>query len=385
VWSVSLSPDGTTVAVGAYLHNSGRGQTSIYRWDSTSWVQIGLKINGTNIGDGLGYSVSLSDDGNTIAIGAPFTSSDSGSTHVYRWNGTSWEAKGLEIIGEGSDDTSGHSVSLSSDGNAVAIGSPAINSCSDCGNTGRTRVYTWDGTIWSKKGIDINGATVSERSGFSVSLSFDGNTVAIGAPFNGDSAPAKGKTVVHSWDGSSWVEKGSDIKGEADGDSFGHSVSLSYDGNTVAIGAPQNIGNGSIAEPAGHIRVYRWNSLSWEQLGLGIDGATAGDNFGVSVSLSTEGNTVAIGAPQDGSIVGSGYTNVYEWNGASWVLKNAEIDGEAIGDKFGISVSLSSDGNIVAVGASDGGSTSGGRVQIFKNVFLPLPDLPPSFFFPPLD
>ena len=125
--------------------------------------------------------------------------------------------------------------------------------------------------------------------------------------------------------------------------------------------------------------------MSWEQLGLGIDGATAGDNFGVSVSLSTEGNTVAIGAPQDGSIVGSGYTNVYEWNGASWVLKNAEIDGEAIGDKFGISVSLSSDGNIVAVGASDGGSTSGGRVQIFKNVFLPLPDLPPSFFFPPLD
>ena len=89
--------------------------------------------------------------------------------------------------------------------------------------------------------------------------------------------------------------RGADIDGEAADDYSGHSVSLSSDGTTVAIGANQNDGNGSTS---GHVRIYAWNSATsaWEQQGADIDGEAAEDYSGYSVSLSSDGTTVAIGA-----------------------------------------------------------------------------------------
>ncbi len=89
--------------------------------------------------------------------------------------------------------------------------------------------------------------------------------------------------------------RGADIDGEAADDLSGQSVSLSSDGTTVAIGANQNDGNGSTS---GQVRIYAWNSATsaWEQQGADIDGEAAGDYSGQSVSLSSDGTTVAIGA-----------------------------------------------------------------------------------------
>ena len=75
--------------------------------------------------------------------------------------------------------------------------------------------------------------------------------------------------------------------------SFGTSVSLSSDGTRVAIGAPDNDGGGS---NSGHVRIYDWNGTAWAQAGSDIDGEAAGDLFGTSVSLSSDGTRVAIGA-----------------------------------------------------------------------------------------
>jgi hypothetical protein len=119
---------------------------------------------------------------------------------------------------------------------------------------------------------------------------------------------------VYDWNGSSWAKRGSDIDGEAPHDYSGYSVSLSSDGNTVAIGAPYNDGAGS---NAGQLRVYDWNavSVSWAKRGLDIDGEAAGDLSGYSVSLSSDGNTVAIGAPNNdnGSGSNAGHVRVYTW------------------------------------------------------------------------
>ena len=90
-----------------------------------------------------------------------------------------------------------------------------------------------------------------------------------------------------------WVQLGSDIDGEAHDDFFGHSVSLSSDGTIVAIGAYGNDGNGN---SSGHVRVYEWDVSAWVQRGSDIDGEAAGDRGGWSVSLSSDGNIVAIGA-----------------------------------------------------------------------------------------
>jgi hypothetical protein len=90
-----------------------------------------------------------------------------------------------------------------------------------------------------------------------VSLSSDGKTVAIGAIYNDD--PSSGHVRVYEYDLSSlsWKQPGDDIDGEAAYDSSGTAVSLSADGMTVAIGAPYNDDNG---DDSGHVRVYAYHS-----------------------------------------------------------------------------------------------------------------------------
>ena len=105
---------------------------------------------------------------------------------------------------------------------------------------------------------------------------------------------------------------GSDIDGEAADDNFGLAVSLSSDGLTVAIGAPYNDGNGSIS---GHVRVYKFESVNsvWLQMGSDIDGEASCDYSGRAVSLSSDGLTVAIGAyGNDGNGSSSGHVRVFK-------------------------------------------------------------------------
>ena len=105
---------------------------------------------------------------------------------------------------------------------------------------------------------------------------------------------------------------------------------MSSDGTIVAIGAPYNDGNGS---NSGHVRVYEYSGSSWSQLGADINGEAAGDYSGYSVSLSSDGTIVAIGAyGNDGNGSNSGHVRVYStWNG-SWTQLGADINGEAAYD-----------------------------------------------------
>jgi hypothetical protein len=122
---------------------------------------------------------------------------------------------------------------------------------------GQVRVYQWNSgsESWEQKGQDIDGEAKNDFSGYSVSISADGNTIAIGAYLNDRNGSNSGQTRVFQWNGSSnsWEQKGQDIDGEANGDWSGWSVSFSSDGNTVAIGATYNNGN---VFYNGHVRVY---------------------------------------------------------------------------------------------------------------------------------
>ena len=112
--SVSLSADGTIVAIGA-PSNDGNGNVSghvrVYKWNGTIWTQLGQDINGEAANDYSGTSVSLSADGTIVAIGAYGNSSNSGHVRVYKWNGTIWTQLGQDIDGEAANDFSGRSVS----------------------------------------------------------------------------------------------------------------------------------------------------------------------------------------------------------------------------------------------------------------------------------
>ena len=336
------------------------------------WVQVGQDIDGEAADNRSGRSVSLSSDGSRVAIGAPYNDGngiDAGHVRIYDWNGSSWVQLGQDIDGEAAVDYSGWSVSLSSDGSRVAIG--AYDNDGNAGsNSGHVRIYDWNGSsgVWVQLGQDIDGEALENFSGWSVSLSSDGSRVAIGAPYNDGNGSQSGHVRIYDWNGSSWVQLGAyDIDGEAADDRSGYSVSLSSDGSRVAIGARYNDGNGSLA---GHVRIYDWNGSAWLQLGQDIDGEAAYDWNGSSVSLSSDGSRVAIGAANNGANgSGSGHVRIYDWNGSSgvWVQLGQDIDGEAAYDYSGSSVSLSSDGSRVAIGASenDGNGNYSGHVRIY--------------------
>ena len=363
--SVSLSADGNTLAVGAVGKDSFSGYVRIYRWDGASWNQLGSDIDGEASLNYSGDSVSLSADGNTLAIGAPGNNDNgtaSGHVRIYGWDGISWNQLGNDIDGEDSINQSGYSVSLSADGKTLAVGAPFNN-----GNgsySGHVRIYEWEGASWNQLGSDIDGEASGDMSGGSVSLSADGNTLAIGGIYNNGNGSYSDYVRIYGWDKTSWNQLGSNIDGEASGGMSGGSVSLSADGNTLAIGTTYNNGN-----KYGHVRIYEWNGTSWDQLGSDISGESAGDLSGKSVSLSADGNTLAIGAHyNDDNGISSGHVRIFGWDETSWNQLGSDIDGEASNDYSGESVSLSADGKTVAIGAryNSGNGSNSGHVRVYN-------------------
>ncbi len=315
-WAVSLSADGSRVATGAHQNDdngSNSGHVRIYGYDGSSWTQLGLDIGGEAADDRFGGTVALSGDGTRVAIGAENNDGNgenSGHVRIYEYNGTVWTQLGLDIDGEAAGDKVGDdtSVSLSSDGNRMAIGSRLNNGIG--AYAGHVRIFEFNGTSWVQLGSDIDGKTAGDQSGTSVSLSSDGNRVAIGAPLNASNGSASGHVRIYEFNGTSWTQLGGDINGEASDDQSGFSVSLSSDGNLIAIGAQFNDGNGS---NAGHVRIYGYDGTNWTQLGGDINGESVDDDSGRRVSLSADGKRVAISArDNDGNGSNAGHVRVYE-------------------------------------------------------------------------
>ena len=412
------------------------------------WTQRGADING-EADDFTGRSVSLSADGTIVAIGAKWNSGNSsyaGNVRVYQYDATKttaqtdqslpnfgpagWNRLGADIDGENVYDYSGESVSLSADGTILAIGAP--NNNGNGSYAGHVRVYQYDATKttaqtdqslpnfgpagWNRLGADIDGENVYDNSGLSVSLSADGTIVAIGAVYNNGNDSDLGHVRVYQYDATKttaqtdqslpnfgpvgWNRLGDDIDGEALEYYSGWSVSLSADGTRLAIGAPSYQDNESYA---GHVRVYQYDAtkttaqmdqslsnfgpVGWNRLGADIDGEAVTDRSGYSVSLSTDvsGNSiVAIGAPNNNNTYDSGHVRVYRYDATKttaqlnqslpnfgpvgWNRLGADIDGEAANHYSGESVSLSADGTILAIGApyNNGNGYYAGRVRVYQ-------------------
>ncbi|MBK8404975.1 MAG: hypothetical protein IPL25_13100 [Saprospiraceae bacterium] len=367
-YSISLSADGQRVVIGAYL-NDGNGNSSgharVYKEIGGDWIQLGSDINGKSSGDWSGFSVSISSDGSRIAIGSNFNSDNgyaAGQVRIFEEISGTWIQVGSDILGEFSGDQFGYSLSLSADGNKLAIGAPANPNGIGAGHV---RVFKEVAGSWIQIGSDIDGESPNDESGFVVSLSADGLRVAIGAHFNDGSAFDAGHVRVYQDIAGIWTQVGLDIDGVVSMDQFGHSVSLSNDGKRIAIGA---IGADINGNNSGQVRIFEDNSGSWTQIGLDIDGEMAGDSSGYSVSLSSNGKRVSIGAVNnDGFAPSAGHVRIYNEIGGQWVQSNTDIDGLSSGDWSGNSVSLSADGSKLAVGArfNDGNGSNSGHTRIF--------------------
>ena len=370
-WSVSLSSDGSIVAIGAVGNDGNGGQSGhvrVFEDILGVWIQKGNDIDGEAAGDWSGYSVSLSSDGSIVAIGARNNSnangSQSGHVRVYEYLSGDWTQIGGDIDGEATDDHSGFSLSISSDGSIVAIG--AIDNDENIAYSGHVRVYEYLSGDWTQIGDDIDGEAYGDSSGTDLSLSADGSIVAIGAMNNDGNGAQSGHVRVYENISGVWTKIGDDIDGEAVEDRSGHGLSLSSDGSIVAVGAIWNDGNGS---DSGHVRVYENLLGVWTQIGSDIDGEAAADHLGAngSISLSADGSIIAVGASgNDENGLNSGHVRVYKNTAGDWTQVGIDIDGEAAGD-FSGKISLSADGSKVAIGANanDSNGPTSGHVRVF--------------------
>ena len=149
-------------------------------------------------------------------------------------------------------------------------------------------MYRYNGTAYSKIGLDINGENNDDHFGSSVSLSRDGNTIAIGGPSHaGKPGTDSGHVRVLRYDGTKWNPFGNEIDGESSGDESGTSVSLSRNGRVLAIGAP-NAG-GAKASMSGHVRVYEYDSSDSD------DGLSTGAIVGIVVGSVVGAMAIVVG------------------------------------------------------------------------------------------
>ena len=162
-----------------------------------------------------------------------------------------------------------------------------------------------------------DGGGDGDQFGFSIALSGDGQTLAVGAitedsvaqQFNGnqadDSAGSAGAVYVFSRTGNTWAQqayfKASDTEA---GDFFGFSVALSFDGDTLAAAAFNEDGAGRTINPphddgasnSGALYVFTRQNGGWSQQAY-INGSRSetSDGFGFATAVSEDGNTIAGG------------------------------------------------------------------------------------------
>ena len=317
-YSISLNEDGDIIAIGAQL-NDGNGNKSghvrVFEYSNGDWNQLGIDINGEALEDESGFSVSLSDSGERVAIGAyrnDGSFATAGHARIYEYSGGTWTQLGADIDGEAQNDQSGYSVSLSGDGNRVAIGAHRNDAIGN--DSGHVRIYEYSGSAWSQLGTDIDGESAGDQSGISVSLNEAGDIVAIGAHFNEGSEGLyrSGHVKVYQYSEGSWTQLGSDIDSNVYQARFGRSVSLSADGRTLAVGGPLNDGNNPKEAQA---KIFKFLDNDWYRIGQTIFSTQKGDLEGTSVSLSSDGNVVALGAPNfdSDSTTDSGLVRVFEY------------------------------------------------------------------------
>jgi FG-GAP repeat len=437
-FSVALSADGSTLAVGSVGDDSaatgvggdqadgsapGAGAVYVFRRRGTTWLQQAyLKASNTGAGDNFGYSVALSADGSTLAVGAPGEDSaatgtggdqandsapDSGAVYVFTRRGMKWRQTAYVKASNtgGSDspgfgDSFGASVALSADGSTLAVGAPHEDSAAtgvggdqaddSALEAGAVYVLAQSGTGWSQEAyVKASNTEASDAFGYSVALSADGSTLAVSGELEssaatgvgGDqadnSAPYSGAVYVFARSGTAWCQEAYVKASNTDSaDAFGYRLALSGDGATLAVGAiNENSGatgidgdQGNTLDRPGAVYVFARGSAMWSQQAY-VKASNSGESdvFGASVALSGDGSRLAVGAPNehsaatgiggdqaDNSAYGAGAVYVFARSGTTWsqeLYVKASNTGEI--DYFGASVALSADGSTLAVGAPE--------------------------------
>ena len=425
-FAVAISADGNTMAVGARFESSASlgingnqadnsmpsaGAVYVFMRSGNTWIQEAyIKADFPSAGAMFGHSVSLSDDGNYLAVGAPLGTitivpmETPGVVYVFHRSGSTWSQQFFDapLL----DAQNGFSLDISGDGSTLAVGVPKNDVQSPfppflpVTDAGSASIYVRSGSTWSPEfQVTAPLLDIGDQFGFAVSISQDGNTLAVGAPFedtdqdevvnggtiiNNTSASASGSVYIYERSGGVWSYT-SMIKPTLNdqNDLFGVSLSLSGDGSSLAVGSAGEQSsskgiNGNSADNSfsnsGAVYIFTNSNSNWAQTTyIKAPNNNSGDQFS-RVSISDDGNTLAVGAifessnasgingdQIDNSLSSAGAVYLYQKVGNSWLPHHyVKASNPDSGDFFGNASALSGDGSILAVAGSEEDSNATG-------------------------
>ncbi len=469
---VALSGDGNTLAVGAPYESSGAkgingdqndnsiyasGAVYIFVLKNGGWSQQAY-IKASNPGQSyrFGYMVSLSQDGNTLAASAVFEASaakgingdqndksipQAGAVYVFTRTGATWAQQAYvkaSNTGERASGTQpskgdqfGFSVGLSADGTTLAVGAISEDSGAkgingdqndnSLASSGAVYIFTRTGNTWSQQAyVKPSNPGANNLFGYSVGMSADGNTLAASAYDEGSATReingsmdrnrrGSGAIYVFTRTGTAWAQtaflKASNAEAQ---DSLGYEIAISQDGNTVLGGAadedcftpginPPGCDNDEkLDSSTGAVYVFVHNDGKWtQQAFIKSSHPSSNDWFGSRLALSGDGNTAAVSTQlEDGGSKGingdqtnlsaedSGAIYLFTRSGTTWTQQAyVKASNAKAYYEFGSAPALSKDGKILAVGSrseasaakgvngnmNDNSAPGAGAVYIFTN------------------
>jgi hypothetical protein len=359
-FSMASTDDNTVLVIGAmrsslndpYANRNG----AVYVYDGPTWSEVAaISTPSAYMNyEQFGYSLDIDNAGTTMVIAAKRYSggvvSFTGAAYVYTKSGSTWS---LATMLEASDNASygyyayfGQSVSITDAGDYIAVGRQNAGTTI----TGRAYVYYTTTTTFDTEQIltDPDAFTPSGSS-FSreVCLSGNGDYLLVGAP-NGKptGTTTSGSVYLYTKSGSTYgshIILGPTV--EVAFTAFGESISTNTDASVIAIGAP------GASSDEGAVYIFTGGPLAWTQQTIltASDGA-AGWEFGRSVSLSADGNTLVVGAPGADSDTGAEY--LFKWSGSAWDSGTKIVgSNSATGDRLGFSTAVSGNGEFSMSGA----------------------------------
>jgi hypothetical protein len=378
-----------------------------------------IKASNSGVDDTFGGSVALSSDGNTMAVGAQNEDSNtsgvdgdetndgatnSGAVYVFaRGTGGAWtqqaylKASNTDADPAFAEDFFGLSVAISADGSTLAVGATREDSIATGVNgdetdnsvqfAGAVYVFTRDtGGVWTQQAyVKASTADVVDFFGRSVAVSADGDTMAVGAFFESSGATGingnqfdntalnAGAAYVFTRSSGAWTQQAY-IKASntGAGDRFGFRVALSADGATLAVSAQDEdsaatgvngdgMDNSAVDAGAAYVFTRDTGGVWTQQAYIKAANAEAADKFGISADLSSDGNTLLVGAfwedsgdagnELDNSVVDSGAAYVFTRDsGGTWsqqaYIKASSLDAD---DHLGWDASLAGDASKLAI------------------------------------
>jgi hypothetical protein len=292
----SVAIAGEYALIGAYGNDdngTSSGSAYIFKRNGSSWnEQAKLTASDGAAEDFFGISVAIAGDYAFVgAFGNDDNGTDSGSAYIFKRNGSSWNEQAKLTASDGAAyDRFGLSVAIA--GDYAFVGAPYDNN--DNGyDSGSTYIFKRNGSSWNEQAkLTASDGETDDRFGQSVAIAGE---YAISSAFaDDDNGNNSGSAYIFKRDGTSWNEQAKLTASDgAAYDWFGTSVAIA--GEYAIVGADYG---GYDGINSGSAYIFKRDGTSWnQQAELTPSDGVAHDRFGESVAITSE--YVLVGAPTD--------------------------------------------------------------------------------------